>query len=523
MYILHFRYFRSNRYLQALKVAAFARNHEVYGEKPYLWHSVHFEDDQIDEMARLYDLVKSYPPTVDGIDTRLWSQFQSDIGRVVVKLKQCGYLERCTFDEGYIPPQKLPGEFDPVYVKIRKLISLGKHEKAVQEYYGTLDNQPYGELNSELLYLKRIGGIQIAGRDLLAFLTESSRSDLIKENIWEYCSCIDTAIQTLRSIGRKTPIDILIETVPTLDELLEREQHKYKNLMIWKDGQLQTDVAKVTPDWLGEMCCPKGRLFDRYPSPLIPHYLFADEASPKNAFEYGLGLEIYLPALWTTLTPSTYNTEIITKGKRLHLIQTYEHERWQIGQGEERKPDFVSLVSMDDVKTATYAVNRVRFTGRTHQIYCKSFYEVDLLRKASEDIGDIPDSLEDLVAELLVEAENLLREEHGLPRIGEGWVSEMRLYNLVKEVFPGAEHHSTPTWLRPQHLDVFVPSKQIAFEYQGQQHFEPVDFFGGEEAFEATKKRDRRKKQKCRLNGVTLIYWRYDEQININTLESKLH
>ena len=194
-----------------------------------------------------------------------------------------------------------------------------------------------------------------------------------------------------------------------------------------------------------------------------------------------------------------------------------------VGQDEDRKPDFTSLVSMNDVKPVTNAGNGVRFTGRTHPINGKVFYEVDLLQRASEDTGDNPGSLEDLVDELLVEAENLLREKYNLPRIGEGWVSEMRLYNLVKEVFPDAELHSTPTWLRPQHLDVFVPSQRIAFEYQGQQHFEPVEFFGGEEAFEATKKRDRRKKQKCRLNGVTLIHWRFDEHINAKTLDSKLH
>ena len=98
----------------------------------------------------------------------------------------------------------------------------------------------------------------------------------------------------------------------------------------------------------------------------------------------------------------------------------------------------------------------------------------------------------------------------------------MQLYNLVKNTFHETQHHVTPEWLRPQHLDVFVPSKKLAFEYQGRQHFEPVAFFGGEESFEKTKKLDRRKLQKCRSNGILLIYWQYDEPINQKVLAEKL-
>ena len=31
--------------------------------------------------------------------------------------------------------------------------------------------------------------------------------------------------------------------------------------------------------------------------------------------------------------------------------------------------------------------------------------------------------------------------------------------------------------------DVFISGFNIAIEYQGKQHFEPIDYFGGEEAF----------------------------------------
>jgi len=117
---------------------------------------------------------------------------------------------------------------------------------------------------------------------------------------------------------------------------------------------------------------------------------------------------------------------------------------------------------------------------------------------------------------------HVLRDRHGIPRIGEGWISETRLYRLVQKFFPDAKQHASPQWLRPQHLDVFVQSKNLAFEYQGKQHFEPVDFFGGQDSFENTVRRDKLKAQKCRANDIILIEWLHTEPIDESTLIDKL-
>ena len=113
----------------------------------------------------------------------------------------------------------------------------------------------------------------------------------------------------------------------------------------------------------------------------------------------------------------------------------------------------------------------------------------------------------DVIAALIRKAENRLREQHDLPKIGEGWISETQLYNAVKEAFPQTEviHHGHTNWLGRQHLDIWLPQWRIAVEYQGLQHFQPVDFFGGITAFEAIRERDVRKKKLCQDNGVMLI------------------
>ena len=42
-------------------------------------------------------------------------------------------------------------------------------------------------------------------------------------------------------------------------------------------------------------------------------------------------------------------------------------------------------------------------------------------------------------------------------QVGEGWVSETKLFYLLQEKFPELEivQHASPDWLGRQHLDIF--------------------------------------------------------------------
>lgn len=109
---------------------------------------------------------------------------------------------------------------------------------------------------------------------------------------------------------------------------------------------------------------------------------------------------------------------------------------------------------------------------------------------------------------ILKKAEDLYREAIGMPKIGEGWISETELFYKIKNEFSDFEvvNHASPKWLGRQHLDIYFPKLNIGIEYQGAQHYEPVDFFGGQEAFEKNLERDKRKKEKCDKNRCKLIY-----------------
>lgn len=105
------------------------------------------------------------------------------------------------------------------------------------------------------------------------------------------------------------------------------------------------------------------------------------------------------------------------------------------------------------------------------------------------------------------EAENILREEMGIPKVGEGWVSETELYYKVKEFLKNYEviHHYSDDWLEGQHLDIYIPELRVGIEYQGEQHFRPIEIFGGYEGFIKTQQRDAAKKIKCQKAKVVLI------------------
>ena len=509
---IHFAYSRSRRYPQALELAPLADRHEVRGQGHSVWHILHFRDDQLDLMAAVYALVKGFSPhSMASLGKAVFTEAHRDMLKAAIRLREEGY-EDSYGREGYIAATRKPSEPRVGYRDIRHLIAEGSYKEAVDRYYGLLGDKPYDELHSELLYLKRLGSIPLVGRDILPFRPESAYNELVRRNLAEYCSCIDSALGGLDADDPRSPDRILAKSVATLPELIQHEQQRLDTEVFLRDGNVARNSETIGVDFFGTFACPRGRLFDRYVNPLVPS--FTEEqlfAAPSDA------------GLWVIYPPDFVEQNITAKGLRLAGIDAYRHKRWREGS-KKREPPFTSVRDMEEICLSDCGglVGGVRYTGRTHCIQRRGFYEVDLLIRLPTSGEDRPSSLQEAASEILREAENILRETHGLPRIGEGWVSEMELYDLVKEIFPTAVHHDSPGWLVPQHLDIHIPSVGLAFEYQGRQHFEPVEFFGGTEAFEATKQRDAVKARKCKANGVSLIYWRYDEPIARDMLKRKL-
>ena len=120
--------------------------------------------------------------------------------------------------------------------------------------------------------------------------------------------------------------------------------------------------------------------------------------------------------------------------------------------------------------------------------------------------------------------EDLCREEFGYRKIGEGNVSEMVLTKLVTQLYPNFEiiTHHRPKWLGGLELDIFIPQINLAFEYQGQQHFHAIKAWGGDNALKKVQERDQLKRNICRSANVILIEFDYTEPLDINYLINKI-
>ena len=101
------------------------------------------------------------------------------------------------------------------------------------------------------------------------------------------------------------------------------------------------------------------------------------------------------------------------------------------------------------------------------------------------------------------------------------WKGELALFLAIRDVFPDALYQMRPAWLGRQSLDVFVPSLACGVEFQGVQHFQPVEFFGGEEAFAQRLELDEQKRRLCEENGVRLVAWPHElepSEANVRSL-----
>lgn len=61
--------------------------------------------------------------------------------------------------------------------------------------------------------------------------------------------------------------------------------------------------------------------------------------------------------------------------------------------------------------------------------------------------------------------------------------------------------------VREKRLDFYLPTLNIAIECQGEQHYKPIDFFGGVTNFKMQHERDELKRKQCADNGVTVLYY----------------
>lgn len=83
------------------------------------------------------------------------------------------------------------------------------------------------------------------------------------------------------------------------------------------------------------------------------------------------------------------------------------------------------------------------------------------------------------------------------------------LHVLLRGAFPREElvRRVRPEWLDGLELDLFFPQRLLAIEYQGLQHTEPVEFFGGNRGYLLRFENDSRKLNLCDSRKVAIEYF----------------
>ena len=73
-------------------------------------------------------------------------------------------------------------------------------------------------------------------------------------------------------------------------------------------------------------------------------------------------------------------------------------------------------------------------------------------------------------------------------------------------------------YIKNLRFDFYIPKQKIAIEFDGKQHYEPVDCFGGDDAFIETQKRDKLKDVYCKEKNIKLIRIPYFKIDDINEI-----
>jgi len=120
--------------------------------------------------------------------------------------------------------------------------------------------------------------------------------------------------------------------------------------------------------------------------------------------------------------------------------------------------------------------------------------------------------------------EDEVRVEFGYRKIGDHWISETMLHRFICDALPDLEvkKHYRPQFLQGLELDIYIPDFAVGIEYQGEQHFMPVEHWGGETALQNQTERDERKVQLCKQAGVQLVYFDYEDDLSMELVVRRL-
>ena len=118
----------------------------------------------------------------------------------------------------------------------------------------------------------------------------------------------------------------------------------------------------------------------------------------------------------------------------------------------------------------------------------------------------------------------LLKERFDIQSMGGSSHAEITILKMVRELLPDEKivHHFRPDWLNGLEIDIWIPGLNIGIEYQGEQHYHPIEIWGGDVGLKDLQIRDARKMKTCKDLGVRLIEIKYDQAISKESIRDLL-
>ena len=154
------------------------------------------------------------------------------------------------------------------------------------------------------------------------------------------------------------------------------------------------------------------------------------------------------------------------------------------------------------------AVERTNHTGHGHTYY--KIINIKTGEVKSSRLDDLPHDIDNTCTNASTIAKNIAEINKDQRSLGEQavekWLLEHNIKFNIEDTFEDLKGVNDG-YLR---FDFKILDKPILIEFQGLQHYQPVDLFGGEEQFKIQKVHDMLKRNYCKAHNLRLIEIPYD-------------
>lgn len=149
-------------------------------------------------------------------------------------------------------------------------------------------------------------------------------------------------------------------------------------------------------------------------------------------------------------------------------------------------------------------------------------YLVDLLFETNKSLAEIS-------RELDIPINDVKRK---IDQLGLSWIKDSKkktsrgqaaLTLIMQKILVGEKIVNEYPISDKMRLDIYCPKYKIAAEYHGRQHFFYTGkFFDSKYEFEEAQKRDQKKVEYCKENGIALIVFRYNDLLSEDVVYDRM-